>query len=93
MQRQVEMIPRIMGNAIQQDDGKWGFEIIVSQLGDTEGEGFTVRASLATKQAAIDELKNFIKSLMEKMAKEDPRIDPNQYIDLFTKQRRQWQEN
>lgn len=84
------MIPRIRGSAIQKENGKWTFFMLVGELGKEEHDEYNFDFDFDTKELAIEELKRAAQIACEAFEKGvDGKVSGN-YIDMKTNSTRKW---
>lgn len=84
------MIPRIRGNAIQKENGKWTFMILVGMLGSDECDEYNFKFDFETKEEALTELRKASQMLCEAVEKKVDGKASGKYIDMKTNQTRRW---
>ena len=80
---------RFQGRSIETEGG-WSWELMVSMLGDDNGECFATKNIFKTKDEAIVDLKAAIQSAIKCLSENMPQINPDNYIDMKTNSIRRW---
>lgn len=84
------MIPRIRGSAIQKDNGKWTFFLLVGMLGSDECDQYDFHFDFDTKEEAIKELQKAAQLACEAVEKKIDGKPSGKFIDMKTNSTRKW---
>lgn len=84
------MIPRIRGSAIQKENGKWTFFLLVGVMGKEECDEYNFNFDFDTKQEAISELQQAAQVACEAIEKAVDGKPSGKYIDMKTNSTRLW---
>lgn len=84
------MIPRIRGSAIQKENGKWTFFLLVGFMGKEECDEYNFNFDFDTKQEAINELQKAAQVACEAIEKAVDGKPSGKYIDMKTNSTRLW---
>lgn len=84
------MIPRIRGSAIQKENGKWTFFLLVGFMGKDECDEYNFDFDFDSKEQAIEELTKAAKLACEGFELSIDGKPSGKYIDLKTNSTRRW---
>lgn len=84
------MIPRIRGSAVQKDNGKWTFFLLVGMMGAEECDEYNFDFDFETKEEAIAELKRAAQVACEAVEIGIDGEPSGKYIDLKTNSTLKW---
>ena len=88
------MIPRIRGSAIQKENGKWTFFLLISTLGQDENtDEYNFNYDFDTQAEAIAELKKAAQIVSEEYERQITGSVSGKYIDMKTNSTRPWSKN
>lgn len=84
------MIPRIRGSAVQKENGKWTFFLLVGTLGHDEVDQYDFNFDFDTKEEAIAELQKAAQVACEAIETAVDGKPSGKFIDMKTNSTRRW---
>lgn len=84
------MIPRVRGNAVQKENGKWSFMLVVGVMGNEDCDEYHFAIEFDTKEEALAELQRAARLICESFEQRITGKLSGKYIDMKTNSTRKW---
>ena len=84
------MVPRIRGSAVEKENGKWTFFLLIGFLGVEEVDEYNFNYDFNTKEEAIQELQKAAQVACEAFENAVDGKPSGSFIDMKTNSTRRW---